>query len=300
MGICISWEAAPRKIRDGVDPLSAVVGTRFLLDALVSVLPEGEGQVMKRRIIIGGMLVAAVGLGVGVMKAAGPPETNLLERFAALEAQVRALQHQLSAQGNSPVMALNSYLTVDVTQHRVRFTGANLQLVNGTGKTDTTNGRGNLILGYDLARDDETYVCSDGQFLGQEPCERTGQTWAVSHKTGSHDLVIGDKNNYSQYGGLVVGLYNTSNAPSASVSGGMSNTARAPAASVSGGRDNKATGLYSSVSGGQGNTANAIAASVSRGVGNTAGEIFASVSGGLRRTAAGPRDWTAGRLFQDE
>jgi len=229
---------------------------------------------MKPRRFIGPVLVTAVVLLTGVAMAAAPPELNLLDRFsaldakvAALEAQVRALEQQLLAQANSPVMALNPYLTVDPAQHRVRFTGVNLQLVNGTGRTDTVNGRGNLILGYDLARDDGTYFCADGQFTAKEPCERFGQTWAASHKTGSHYLVIGDRNNYAQYGGMVVGLYNTSNAPSASVSGGMFNTAQGPAASVSGGRENKATGHYTSVSGGNGNSASGAYASVSGGAG---------------------------------
>jgi hypothetical protein len=175
-------------------------------------LPEGKGTVMQRWICTGMMVVATLGLLAGMGMAAGPAEASLLEWFAALEAtvaglqaQVRALEQQLLAQANSPVMALNPYLTVDPASHRVRFTGVNLQLVNGTGKTDTINGRGNLILGYDVARDDETYFCSDGQFTEKEPCERNSQIWAVSHKTGSHYLVIGDKHNYAQYGGLVVG-----------------------------------------------------------------------------------------------
>ena len=249
---------------------------------------------MNRWMCIGLFLVAAVVLLPGAGMAAGPPEPISPDRIAALEAtvaglqaQVKALEQQLRAQANSPVMALNPYLTVDPAQHQVRLTGVNLQLVNGTGRTDRANGRGNLILGYDLPRDDGTYFCADGQFTGKEPCELYGQTWAVSHKTGSHYLVIGDMNNYAQYGGLVVGLYNTSIAPSASVSGGMFNTARAPAASVSGGRDNKATGLYGSVSGGTGNTASGPYASVSGGGWNVASEPHASVSGGQGNFASG-------------
>ena len=163
---------------------------------------------MQRWMFLGVMLMVVFVLLSGMGMAAGPPQTSLLERFAALdakvaalEAQVRALEQQLLAQANSPVMALNAYLTVDPAQHRIRFTGVNLQLVNGTGRTDTVNGRGNLLLGYDLARDDGTYFCADGQFTEKEPCEQAGQTWATSHKTGSHYLVIGDRNNYAQYGG---------------------------------------------------------------------------------------------------
>ena len=175
---------------------------------------------MKPRRFIGPVLFAAVVLLPGVAMAAALPEINILDRFAVLEAkvvvleaQVRALQTQLLAQANSPIMALNPYLTVDPAQHRVRFTGVNLQLVNGTGYTDTVNGRGNLIIGYDLVRTDDTYFCADGQYPDKSTCEGSGQTWASSHKTGSHYLVIGDMNNYAQYGGLVVGAYNTSTGP---------------------------------------------------------------------------------------
>jgi hypothetical protein len=144
-------------------------------------LPDGEGTVMQHWIGIGIMLVAAVGLLPGMGTAAGPPEASLLDqvaalaaKVAALEAQISALQQQLTAQATSPVMALNPYLSVDPAQHRVRLTGANLQLVNGTDRTDSANGCGNLILGYDLARDDATYFCADGQFTAKEPCERYG------------------------------------------------------------------------------------------------------------------------------
>ena len=135
---------------------------------------------MKPRVCIAPVLVAVIGLVTGVAMAATPP-VDIAQRLAALEAKVTALETELAAIKSSQVMALNSYLTVDAAQHRVRFTGVNLQLVNGTGKTDTTNGRGNLILGYDLPRDDATYFCADGQYIGKEPCERNGQTWAVSH-----------------------------------------------------------------------------------------------------------------------
>ena len=204
---------------------------------------------MTPHVFIAPVLMAVIGLVTGVAMAATPP-VDIAQRLAALEAKVTALETELAAIKSSQVMALNQYLTVTTgDMPRALFSGLNLQLVNGTGQTDSSNGRGNLLLGYDLARHDEMYFCADGQFTGKEPCERYGHAWAVSHKTGSHYLVIGDRNNYAQYGGLVVGLYNTSIAPAASVSGGMFNTARAPAATVTGGRDNKAAGLYGSVSG---------------------------------------------------
>ena len=243
--------------------------------------------------------------------AAAPPTPELLDRLAALDAKVAALQTkvtaletEVAALKSSQVMALNQYLTVTTgDQPRALFSGLNLQLVNGTGQTDTVNGRGNLILGYDLARADEMYFCADGQFTDREPCERAGQTWATSHKTGSHYLVIGDRNNYAQYGGLVLGAYNTSNGRAATETGGRENKASGPYASVSGGTGNAARGLYTSVNGGEFNAANRSAASVSgartssrTGCGHltransTPPAGCASVSGGLQRSATGPQD----------
>jgi hypothetical protein len=209
----------------------------------------------------------------------------LQTQVAALQAENAALKSELAAIQKSSVMDLANYLTVDTGKHRVIFSKVNLQLVNGTGHTDTINGRGNLIIGYDLVRTDDTYFCADGQYPDKSTCEGSGQMWAVSHKSGSHYLVIGDKNNYAQYGGLVVGTHNTSNGPYASVSGGRGNTASGDAASVSGGNSNTANGASASVSGGESSTASGGAA---------------SVSGGRQRSATGPHDWVVGGLTQDQ
>ena len=124
-----------------------------------------------------------------------------------------------------------------------RFTGVNIQLVNGGGSTgaiNTINGLGNLIIGYDLPRDASPSECSDGQYSDQLACEGAGQTWAMSHKTGSHYLVIGDWNNYSQFVGLVVGRQNAVNGPFSSVTMGKWNRASGWFSSVSGGADDTA------------------------------------------------------------
>lgn len=149
----------------------------------------------------------------------------------------------------------------------VRFTGVNVQIVDGSGDTEgPTNGRGHLIIGYD-----------------NQP--RPGG--APMDKTGSHNLVLGDEHTYSSYGGAVVGSRNDITGIYASVVGAHQSTASGPYASVTGGRFNTASSDYASVSGGANNTTSGWTASVTGGVGNTTSFDFTSVSGGQNNTANG-------------
>lgn len=219
--------------------------------------------------------------------------TDLTTRLAAIEANsALTLDKKVSYSMNNGVP-------------EVRFYGVNVKITNGAGQTDSINGVGNLIVGYDLDS-------------------------GSNNKTGSHNLVVGDMHTYSSYGGLVVGHQNTVSAPAASVSGGNRNKASGiyssvtggyfniasgTEASVTGGYQNLASGLESSVTGGSSNYATAQGSSVSGGVANgasgvwssvsggqentaTAGGIAASVSGGQNRTAATPNGWVAGGLSQ--
>jgi hypothetical protein len=142
----------------------------------------------------------------------------------------------------------------------VRFSGVNVQVVNGEGKTESTNGEGNLVIGYD---------------------ENPGT------QTGSHNLVLGGRQTFTSYGGILGGFLNTITGPYASVSGGDLNTASADGASVTGGQANQVSGLFASVSGGEENAASGSDASVSGGTANQASQLFASVSGGVENVASG-------------
>jgi hypothetical protein len=217
-------------------------------------------------------------LGAGAAQAGGRPS------IADLQAQIAALQA-------SNVPGLASYVSVDQSvpsRPIVRVAGANLQVVNGTGTTNSTNGVGNVIVGYDDARPGNAAPqCSLGAYTDQGTCQGNGGTWAVDLKSGSHNVVIGPKHNYSQYAGLVVGLQNTISGAWSSVSGGQENTASGGVASVSGGYQNFAAGAGASVSGGTANQAAGYATSVSGGLGNTASNNAAAVSGGQYNVASG-------------
>jgi hypothetical protein len=152
----------------------------------------------------------------------------------------------------------------------LRVSGINVQIVSGSGATDgATNGRGNLVVGYNASN-------------------------APHDRSGSHNLVVGDEHSYSSYGGLVAGLNNTSSGPYTSICGGDTNTASGFAASVTGGAVNVASGPESSVSGGEFNTASGINASVCGGWANLASGDQSAVSGGFVNKASGLTAWVGG------
>ncbi len=145
----------------------------------------------------------------------------------------------------------------------LRFSGMNVQIVNGTGTTGgDTNGLGNLIVGYNELR-----------------------VAGFDDRSGSHYAVIGRGNNYTSFGGIVAGSGNTVSGSYSSVTGGHLNTASGLNSSVSGGYTSKAIGYASSVSGGSYNEAIASNSSVTGGYFNKAYGACASISGGSSNIA---------------
>jgi hypothetical protein len=187
------------------------------------------------------------------------------------KAEVDALKTQITTL-QEVVGQLQALLQgVTRTGNDVMFNGVNVHVRNGSGSTDSTNGLGNLIVGYNERRNDGT-----------------------DNRNGSHMLVLGAYQNFASYGGLVGGVWNGVSAPWASVLAGHQNNATGNGSSVSGGMSNTAGGYYSSVTGGQGNNATEYYASVTGGQGNTASGLHASVTGGLYNSAVGQWSFVGG------
>ena len=198
-----------------------------------------------------------------------------------MKRQLELLRADVGGLRANSVWDLNGYLTFEVSNGypTAVFRGVNVQIVNGTGETQTVNGTGNLIVGYNRPNTNG-FACSLGVTESATVCLANGGVWAQSHKGGSHNIVGGDFNNYSSWGGLVFGQENALSAPYASVLGGARNRAAGSFASIVGGTYNTASGIYSSVSAGSANHASG---------------SFAAVAGGMRRIASGPNDWAAPR-----
>jgi hypothetical protein len=210
-----------------------------------------------RGMACGVVVLALLSLALPSGKAAAPQPGGMADRMATVEKKLTAM-------------------TFDDAANEVVITGANLRIVNGLGTTETTNGVGNLIVGYN-------------EF---DPL-------ITNIRTGSHNVVVGRANNFSSFGGLAVGTFHEISGRYSSVCGGDQNIASADNSSVCGGFGNIASGVISSISGGAQNTASGFQASVSGGFKNTASGDFSSVSGGNNRTAPAPFNWAAGAVFSD-
>jgi hypothetical protein len=207
----------------------------------------------------------------------------LERRVESLEAMVAELKkvntdqaEEIAALGDLITAFEDKTASISVVGNDFMITGKNVFILDGSGDTKSTSGLGNLTIGYNAGR----------QGGGDD-------------RSGAHNLILGDENNYGSYGGLVAGNANTISGPYATVLGGFVNKAKAFGATVSGGEFNIASGVQSAVLGGSFNEAAGDNSTVSGGTQNEASADNSSVSGGLGRVAPFIYNWAAGGLFQD-
>ena len=143
----------------------------------------------------------------------------------------------------------------------VTFSGVNVQVVNGAGSTTSTNGLGNLIVGYN---------------------ESAGS------QTGSHNIILGHDQTTTSYGAITTGGWNNVLSPYG-VAFGSGNTVAGYGSAITGGANSAVGGAYSSITGGCDNTAGIL----DRGPGwlalcTAAGSVGQTVNGGEGNQAMGP------------
>lgn len=197
-----------------------------------------------------------------LLQALSPEDlSGLSTEFAQLSTRVDALETTSSSR--APLDDLVPFVSVSGTD--IVVSGANLKVQNGQGTTETTNGTGNIIIGYNGLR-------AEG-----------------NDRTGSHNLIIGDMQNFTSYGGLVAGKENSIQAPYATIAGGEGNTVRSSSGAILGGYKNETGGMLSSILGGAQNNVNADAGTIVGGFSNivSAGSFAGSILGGYENQTAG-------------
>jgi hypothetical protein len=223
---------------------------------------------------------------------------NNHSRIVALEARINSPQFEA-------LMSIAPYVSVVTLngQPALRISSANVQIVNGLNRTLSTNGTGNLILGYDEPRPaSATPECSIGfeideprRVRTQADCAAVNGTWEINHKNGSHNLIVGVAHNYAASASIAAG-YQNSVAYDSAVAFGMENHAVSPGASATGGFRNWAFEIASSVSGGSENEAVGPVSSISGGFQNLTGGFYSSIGGGTRNFATGAISSVTGGL----
>ncbi|HST33709.1 MAG TPA: hypothetical protein VLJ80_09360 [Solirubrobacteraceae bacterium] len=172
----------------------------------------------------------------------------------------------------------------------IQFSGANVQVVNGSGKQATGNGLGNLVVGYDESPGSQTG--SHNIVLGsQQTYEGIGGLIGgeKNYLGGTGNFVLGFENkaNGFHFASILGGRNSTSSAEYSTVGGGYSAKAEGFASFVAGGFENSAPGNYGTVLGGGKNKATGPGASVFGGELNIAGGENAGVFGGDANEASG-------------
>jgi hypothetical protein len=175
----------------------------------------------------------------------------------------------------APVLAIAPYVSLKtgtlngVVGPNIVFQGANVHVRSSTSENDST-GTGNLIVGWD-----------------DNP-----STTPAGYRSGSNNLVCGDKQTFHSYGGFVAGCANGVGDAYATVAG-YGNNVSGYCATVSGGSGNTASMAYSAISGGSSNytAGNGVYAVVSGGGSNGATGRNSVVSAGQGLTATADNSW---------
>jgi len=286
VGLCISLAPLPARADDDKDSRRGQEDNDGGIRAAITAL---QAQVASLQ-----TTVSALQDQVNTLKAAN---TGLQNEINSLQTSNTALQKQLAAVQSNHALALGPFVSVDpnpeigVRGPNIIFSGANIHIVSGSGRTDDNGnptGLGNLIIGYD---EDPNIPLIGDSFPNLPIMQAAGFPTPLNSgdRGGSHNLIIGDGNRFTKaaFGGLVAGQRNTIAGFGASIGGGFNNTASGLFASVSAGVQNIAGGEYASVSGGGRNGAGPTAGdSVSGGFENHASGPYASVSAGLQNTAS--------------
>ena len=226
------------------------------------------------------------------IEAANRRNAELVSRIRDLEASLVTLRQ------------LNGVLTVENVNdvRTVRLTGVNFQVVNGLNRTESVNGAGNILIGYDEPSTFEftAPLCSsararNGALITTEAeCLTAGGVFGTQHKSGSHNLVLGTQNGYSSFAGIVAGRLNYSNEMYGSVLGGADNRASGRFSAILTAQGSTVRGNNAAILGGIGGQANGSHSTVLGGVGNVAAGLQAIVVGGERNEAPGEKSVVLG------
>src|SRR5688500_14744950 len=162
-----------RKLSAGFSPL--LVGSLALCLMLVTATPAAAATVEERLTALESKVENLQGR-VSTLETKMVQQTALnnvqTNQILSLQATVQKQQTDNVAQSNQIAALANKLIHVTRVGNSLVIRGANLHIVNGLDQTESVNGLGNLIVGYNEVRE-------------------TGDL-----RTGSHNLVVGVRQNF--------------------------------------------------------------------------------------------------------
>jgi outer membrane murein-binding lipoprotein Lpp len=185
-----------------------------------------------------------------------------------LATRIEELENTLSDGVAATTVALAEKIQI-TPDGDVVFRDTNVYIQNGTGNTEDLNGKGNLIVGYGA---------SDGDI----------------ERSGSHNIVIGDRHAYTSHSGLVSGEAQELRAEYGAVIGGIGNRADGAYATIIGGQYGVASGQHAAIIGGGYNSAEGTNSVVIGGYHNLTTGLFSSAAGGRDNAVNGEYSMVAG------
>ncbi|MCP4134823.1 MAG: hypothetical protein GY754_27865 [bacterium] len=130
--------------------------------------------------------------------------SEIYTRLNSMEAEIVSLNKQIAEYDRI-------FAGLSREKNDLKFNGVNVHILNGSGSTSgEVNGLGNLVVGYNEERDSDNV------------------------RSGSHNIIVGERHNYSSYGGFVGGYNNAISGTYSSVSGGTENSAETDYSTVTG------------------------------------------------------------------
>lgn len=216
------------------------------------------------------LIAGAIGsiLTIGVFLATG---------MAAPQSSIGLTQAQLDVLNTMSIMRVPNGQGGHVQTLLVK--GVNVQIVNGTGVSLSTNGLGNLILGYN-------------EYQGGDQ----------DNRTGSHNIISGTRNNFTKACGINIGFENELNGDMASLISTENSGVSGRISNITGGYLNTVIGQGSAITSGTLCTNWGDNSHICGGDQNNIyqGTFAGVVGGGRLRAISGPFNWTAGSLFESQ
>lgn len=122
---------------------------------------------------------------------------------SGLTSTIRSHTDQLGKLKTASIAGLNSVMSYDANSRVVTFKAVNVRIVNGQGATATVNGLGNLLIGYT-----ENPLGAYSGCQASKPPIPTNcvKPLSASQHSGSHNLVLGYNNSYTQYSSIIGGV----------------------------------------------------------------------------------------------